>query len=472
MHMHTPVSLMPAMNLQTHLFGHILNGVGRDFGRPVMLWQVGILIGLLVLAWPVAYGIRRALDRYREARTHDEALRFGARSLHRALFPLIGAALVWLVRSLVGSFMHTGLLDLALVPLVGIGLIYIVFFFMRRVFGHIQPMRAWLVLVEKLVSLVVWVSMILVVLGIQDDVLNWMGSVHFGIGTQRVTLLSLATGAIWVCVTLIVAIWAGAAFEDRVMRATSIDANLRVALSRVGRALLVLVAVMISLSLVGIDLTVLSVFGGALGVGLGFGLQKIASNYVSGFIILLDRSVRLGDTIDLGNGLQGKVTQIRTRYTVVRGLDSNETLIPNEKLITDVVQNQSSYLTRGAVKAAVQVACDTDLDEAMALLVQAATGVARVLADPAPTPYLASFGADGINLELGYWVADAASGTVAVRSTVNLNIWRLFKEHGISIPFTQREVRIIGVEGVQNLPVAMASTSTSTSTPASKGGRC
>ncbi|HTR07632.1 MAG TPA: mechanosensitive ion channel domain-containing protein, partial [Paraburkholderia sp.] len=138
------------------------------------------------------------------------------------------------------------------------------------------------------------------------------------------------------------------------------------------------------------------------------------------------------------------VTQIRTRYTVVRGLDGVETLIPNEKLITDVVQNQSSYLTRGYAKAAVQVAYGTDLEVAMALLARAAEGVARVLADPAPTPYLASFGSDGINLELGFWIADAANGTSGVRSAVNLNIWRLFSEHGISIPFAQREVRIIG----------------------------
>jgi small-conductance mechanosensitive channel len=172
-------------------------------------------------------------------------------------------------------------------------------------------------------------------------------------------------------------------------------------------------------------------------------LQKIASNYVSGFIILIDRSLRIGDTINV-SGLQGMVTQIRTRYTVVRGLDGIETLIPNEKLITDVVQNQSSYLTRGYAKAAVQIAYTADVEQAMALLAQAADGVPRVLTDPAPTPYLVGFGADGINLELGFWIADAATGTSAVRSAVNRYIWQLFSAHGISIPFAQREVRIVG----------------------------
>jgi len=161
------------------------------------------------------------------------------------------------------------------------------------------------------------------------------------------------------------------------------------------------------------------------------------------FIILIDRSLRIGDTINV-SGLQGMVTQIRTRYTVVRGLDGIETLIPNEKLITDVVQNQSSYLTRGYAKVAVQVAYSSDVEQAMALLAQAAQGVARVLQEPAPTPYLASFGSDGINLELGFWIEDAATGTSGVRSAVNRNIWHLFSEHDISIPFAQREVRIVG----------------------------
>ena len=247
---------------------------------------------------------------------------------------------------------HTSLLALALVPLFGIGLIYIVFYLARRVFGRDGNAHTWLSLVEKVVSLIVWVGMVLTVMGIQNDVLKWMASVQFRIANTHVTLLSLLSGLLWVCVTMIVAMWLGAALEDRLMRSGALDANLKVVLSRVGRALLILGAVLISLSLVGIDITVLGVFGGALGVGLGFGLQKVASNYVSGFIILIDRSLRIGDTINV-SGLQGQVTEIRTRYTTVRGLDGIETLIPNEKLITDVVQNHSSYLTRGYAKAAV-----------------------------------------------------------------------------------------------------------------------
>ncbi|OAJ57452.1 mechanosensitive ion channel protein MscS [Paraburkholderia ginsengiterrae] len=425
----------------------------RDFGQPVMLWQIGVLLGTLALAWLLARVLRRALDLRRQ--TRYQTLRFGAESLNRAFFPLIGACLVWLARSIASPFMHTALLDLALVPLFGIGLIYIVFFFARRVFSHDGETHPWLFLVEKFVSLIVWIAMVLTVVGIQDDVIDWMASVHFRIANAHMTLLSLVTGLMWVCVTMIIAMWLGSAFEDRLIRSTTLDANLKVVVARVGRALFVLAAVLISLSLVGIDITVLGVFGGALGVGLGFGMQKIASNYVSGFIILIDRSLRIGDTINV-SGLQGMVTQIRTRYTVVRGLDGIETLIPNEKLITDVVQNQSSYLTRGFSKLAVQVAYTSNVEQAMALLAQAAEGVPRVLQEPAPTPYLASFGADGINLELGFWIEDAAKGTSGVRSAVNRNIWRLFSEHDISIPFAQREVRIVGnVSDAMPQPVIM-----------------
>jgi small-conductance mechanosensitive channel len=430
--------------MEERIFSHMFGDLARDFGQPVMLWQVGILLATLGMAWLLARAVRRTLDARRE--TRYQTLRFGAESLNRAWFPLLGALLVWLARAITGQFMHTALLNLALVPLFGIALIYIVFFFARRVFSRDGAVHPWLFLVEKIVSLVVWVAMVLTVMGIQDDVIAWMGSVHFRIANARLTLLSLTTGLLWVAITMIVAMWLGSTFEDRLMRATTLDANLKVVVARVGRAAFVLAAVLISLSLVGIDITVLGVFGGALGVGLGFGMQKIASNYVSGFIILLDRSLRIGDTINV-SGLQGMVTQIRTRYTVVRGLDGIETLIPNEKLITDVVQNQSSYLTRGYAKLAVQVAYSSDVEQAMGLLARAAEGVPRVLREPAPTPYLASFGSDGINLELGFWIEDAATGTSGVRSAVNRNIWRLFSEHDIAIPFAQREVRIVGNVG-------------------------
>lgn len=436
--------------MQDRILAHMFGELMRDFGQPTIVWQVLALAGALALAWLVAGYARKRLDAYRRARS--AAVRFGADGLDKALFPFLGWLTVGGAGLVLGQAINTPLLDFALVPLFGIALIYVALYLMRRVFSRDGHLHGLAYLFEKTVTVLVWTGMALTVMGIQDDVLHWMASVQFRVANVHLSLLSLCNGALWVMITLIGALWVGRALEERLMRARSLDANLQVVLSRVGRALLILAAVLVSLSIVGIDITVLGVLGGALGVGLGFGLQKIASNYVSGFIILLDRSLRLGDTISVG-GLQGRVTQIRTRYTVVRGLDGVETLVPNEKLITDVVQNQSSFLTRGWSKVAVQVAYGTDVDLAMRLLVEATHGVERVLQDPAPCPYLASFGADGINLELGFWIADAALGTSSVRSAVNRNIWAAFNMHGVRIPFPHREVRILNASAIERAPV-------------------
>ncbi|SAL10758.1 mechanosensitive ion channel protein [Caballeronia humi] len=445
-----------AAGMQDRYFSHMLGGLVRDFGEPAVIWQALVLLGLLAVAWWLARVLRRRLEERRQSRF--EALRFGAESLNKALFPLLGTVFVSIAQFVMSRFMHTALLQLALVPLLGITVIYTMFYVARRVFSRGGEAHALLFLFEKVVTTLVWVAMLLTVMGIQQDVVNWMASVRFSVANAHLTLLSLATGVLWVCITLIVAMWAGASLEDRLMRSRSLDANVKIVLARLGRALMILAAILISLSIVGIDVTVLGVFGGALGVGLGFGLQKIASNYVSGFIILLDRSLRLGDMINVAN-FQGTVTQIRTRYTVVRGLDGIETLIPNEKLITDVVQNHSSYLTRGNAKLAVQVSYRSDLERALTQLAEATKGVERVLQDPAPAALLASFGADGVNLELSFWIEDAAKGTGGVKSQVNRNIWRLFCEYGIEIPFAQREIRII--DGATNSVIPPASSAPS-----------
>ncbi|WP_250508647.1 mechanosensitive ion channel domain-containing protein [Caballeronia sp. GACF4] len=437
--------------MPNRILTHLSERLFRDFGEPEVLWQVAVLIGLLVVAWWCARLLRKRLDARRQSRF--EAVRFGAESLNKALFPLLGTVFVTAAQLLLAPFIHTAFLRLALVPLLGITVIYLMFYVARRVFsrdGTEHEAGALLFLFEKLVTTIVWVVMLLTVMGIQDDVVRWMASVRFNFANAHMTLLSLASGVLWVCVTLIVAMWAGALLDDRLMRSRSLDANLKVVLGRVARALMILAAILVSLSIVGIDITVLGVFGGALGVGLGFGLQKIASNYVSGFIILLDRSLRLGDMINVSN-YQGTVTQIRTRYTVVRGLDGIETLIPNEKLITDVVQNHSSFLTRGNAKIAVQVSYRSDVERAMLILVEATNDVDRVLQDPAPAALLASFGADGINLELSFWIEDAAKGTGGVKSQVNRRVWRLFCDNGIEIPYAQREIRIVG--DARNAPV-------------------
>jgi small-conductance mechanosensitive channel len=185
------------------------------------------------------------------------------------------------------------------------------------------------------------------------------------------------------------------------------------------------------------------VFGGALGVGLGFGLQKIAANYISGFIILLDRSLRIGDLISVGSD-RGQVTQITTRYTVLKGQTGIEAIVPNEVLVGSVVLNESYTDPRVRIALPVQVSYAADLERAMAILVEAAAAQPRVLIDPAPLALVVAFAESGIDLELGFWIADPQNGTGPVKSAINLAIWKAFKAAGIEIPFPQREVRLVG----------------------------
>jgi small-conductance mechanosensitive channel len=241
---------------------------------------------------------------------------------------------------------------------------------------------------------------------------------------------------------VLVALWLSSAIESRLYAAAKLDNNLRAVLVRLSRALLIALAVLIGLPMVGIDLTTLSVFGGALGVGLGFGLQKIASNYVSGFILLLDNSIRIGNIITVGAD-RGEVTRITTRYTVLKNLSGVEALVPNELLVGSVVQNESYSDPKVRVALPVQVSYDSDLERAMAIMAAAAKAQARVLAEPPPAVLLKDFADSGINLELGFWVADPELGVGVLRSDINLAIWGEFKQAGISIPFPQREVRIL-----------------------------
>jgi small-conductance mechanosensitive channel len=200
---------------------------------------------------------------------------------------------------------------------------------------------------------------------------------------------------------------------------------------------------LVALALSGIDLTVLSVFGGALGVGLGLGLQRIASNYVSGFILLLDRSLRLGDLIAVDR-FYGSVSQINTRYTLLRGLDGTDTVIPNEMLISSPVVNHSLTDRRLRLAVRISIAYESDLDLAMKLGAEAAGRTARVLADPAPATLLVEFAADGILLEVAFWVTDPEQGRMNVQSDVAVAVYRQYCAVGINIPYPRRDIRLLG----------------------------
>lgn len=227
------------------------------------------------------------------------------------------------------------------------------------------------------------------------------------------------------------------------MHAEGLHKSLRVVLARTGKALLIVVGVLLVLPLVGIDLTVLSVFGGALGVGIGFGLQKIASNSLSGFIILLDRSIRLGDLITADNQY-GEVTRITTRHVVLRSLLGVEAIIPNDTLVTTTVLNHSYTDAKVRLAVRAQVACATDLDGLIGWLPDVVAGHPRVLKDPAPVVQVTALADSGVDLEIGFWIGDPEGGSGIVRSDLALRILAAFKARGVEIPYPRREVRVLG----------------------------
>ncbi|BEV70797.1 hypothetical protein THUN1379_02790 [Paludibacterium sp. THUN1379] len=293
---------------------------------------------------------------------------------------------------------------------------------------------------ENFISTVLWLAFVTWAIQLDDFVLDWMESISFRIGKVQLDLSMILSALLWVSVIMFASLWISRAVEKRLMRLTELDLNLRIVFSKLARTGLMIAAVLIALPIVGIDLTVLSVFGGALGVGLGFGLQKIASSYVSGFIILLDRSIRIGDRLMVGDRV-GYVTKITSRFVVLKGTDGTEALIPNDTMIANTVINQSysDKIMWSSVK--VDVAYDTDLELALRLVEQAARHP-RVQAEPGPRGFVTQFGASGITLEVGFWVLDPENGFLGLKSDIHMAIWRLFREQGVTMPFPQMEVAV------------------------------
>jgi small-conductance mechanosensitive channel len=270
------------------------------------------------------------------------------------------------------------------------------------------------------------------------------------VGGATLSVRNVIEGLLTAGAVLIITLWISSALETRLLRsATGGELSLRKAVSNATRALLLFVGLMLALSAVGIDLTALSVLGGAVGVGIGFGLQKLAANYISGFVILAERSMRIGDSVRVDN-FEGIITQINARYTVVRSQGGRESIVPNELLITSRVENLSladSHLFQSTV---VSVGYDSDVDQVMELLLQAALAQERVLREPQPAVYLSAFGADGLEMTLGYWVRDVEKGQLNLRSDVNRAVLAALRAHQIEIPFPQRVIHVAADSSATN----------------------
>lgn len=418
-------------------FLHIWENLWQWGRQPQQWWQFAVILPGLAVSWYFQRFLRRWLDLH--GGEEDAGWRYLAqRTAMRIVWPLSLLLFVLIGREILEAFDYPSqLLNLALPLLLSLTLIRVLLYMLRKSFVPGPLLKAG----ENFLSIGIWLVVGLHLLGWLSPVLVGLDALAIRVGQTRISLLSALKLSLLLGLTIIFATWLSSLIERQVQAARYFSVSVQVALAKFAKFFLITVALLLALNLVGIDLTAFAVFGGALGVGLGFGLQRIASNFISGFILVMDRSVKPGDVITVGDKF-GWIQEMRARYVVVRNRDGVDTLIPNETLITDQVINWSYADPNVRLKIPVQISYDDDPERAMALMRECAHASPRVLVEPAPTVRLLAFADSGIALELRVWIADPEMGPNAVRSEINLAIWRAFKQAGITIPYPQRDLHL------------------------------
>lgn len=411
----------------------IWNGIWADLQTVAVQRQLAVIAGSLLCAAIVNHLMVRHV-----MQDAPVAWKLGIDGIKRALFPLTALALTTLGRVVLDQWQSTEILTLASTLLAAMAGIRLAAYMLRYVFAP----SGWVRATENLIVAVVWGMVALHLTGLLPALVALLDEIGFGAGPRHVSVLLILQALIMGAATLIAAMWIGRLLENKVMRAERIDLNLRVVLTKLLRILLIIVGVLAALSAIGFDITLLSVFGGALGVGLGFGLQKIASNYLSGFIILLDRSLHMGDVLTV-DGHYGVVHQLHGRYLVLRKLDGTEVVIPNDTLITSTVINHSYSDRNARVQLPLQVSYDSEIEKAMRLVRETAARHPRILKTPEPDVAVQGLGENGIDLMLSVWVDDPEQGFGSLKSALYLDILEQFRANGIGIPYPQREVRML-----------------------------
>lgn len=429
--------------MNTPLFESLLSNLLDDVRDGNFLWQTGTVLACVALAWIISLLWRKAFSKVDAT---SASIKLGMQSFAKVLFPTLILMFLFLAKAILGKWHHTNLLRLLIPIVASVALIRLVFYVVRQTFAREGKIGNLLPFFEKIFAGLVLLGVVLYFSGLGQELYTSLNETIIPIGRNKISMLDALQTFASVTITLIVAMWASAALEARLMLLPQLNSSLKVVFSRLGRAFLILLAILLSLSIVGIDLTVLSVFGGALGVGLGLGLQKITSSYISGFIILIDGSMSIGDMISVDK-FNGEITDIKTRYTVLKGLDGGESIIPNEMLVSNPVQNYSLTDRSVVMTTDLTVAYKSDLEALLPLLIEAAGSVERVSKTNAPSAYLLKFGADGLDLRVGFWIEDPENGRTNVLSEVNRAIWKTIQSHEIELPYPQRVITLNNAAG-------------------------
>ncbi len=318
--------------------------------------------------------------------------------------------------------------------------------------------NSWIRNWELQITFVIWTAIAFQVLGWFNGIERTLDGIDLIPGKAQFSLWSLLKGIVVIAGFLIVTSLIARTIERRVMKLEGIAISTRIGISKFSTFALLALGVLLGINASGVDLTALTVLTGAIGLGLGFGLQSIASNFVSGFVLLLDKSIKPGDVISFtgttGTSSEnfGWVQELRGRYIVVRDRDGVETLVPNQNLMTNSVINWSYSDQRVRIRLPVHISFQDDPELALQVLVDAAANHPRILKDPGPVSRLMSFENFGMRVEVRFWIRDPMNGVNNVRSDVNREIWRLFKKHGITIPVQQADIRIVASDNDGGIP--------------------
>jgi small-conductance mechanosensitive channel len=400
---------------------------------PQVALELAVIAGCVLSAWLLVWLVRRATVRF------ELSILLGRRLIDGVLFPLVLMGLSFAARTVLAQQSEAVLLDIAVPVCVSLACIRLGVKVLQVTFRQAD----WVRPIERTLSWMAWGGAVLWITGVLPLLLDELDQIHWKIGNSMLSVRTLLEGGVTAGGVLILTLWLSSAIESRLLSGVSGgELSLRKAVSNAITALLMFIGVLMALSSVGIDLTALSVMGGAVGVGIGLGLQKLAANYVSGFVILAERSMRIGDNVRVDN-FEGRITDIKARYTLIRSVAGRESIVPNEMLITQRVENLSLADTTLWQSVQVSVGYDSDVDQVMALLLEACTVQERVLQEPAPTVALSAFGADGLEFTLGYWLHEEEGGLLNVKSLIHLGILQRLRAHGIDIPFPQRVVRMV-----------------------------
>ncbi|MDN3920233.1 mechanosensitive ion channel family protein [Roseateles violae] len=404
--------------------------LGAALMRPAALVELALLLACLGLAALIVAQLRRA----RGPEATPAPVLFGKRIIDGVLFPGLALVLAWGVRAALPWLgLPPALFRVALPLLVSLLMIRLTV----RVLSAALPQSRLVRLIEGSVSWLAWGGAILWITGLLPMLLDELDQITFKLGSAHLSLRNLLEGGLTAVLVMVLALWLSSGVEARLLRAGTMDLSLRKIAANALRALLLFIGLLIALSSIGIDLTALGVLGGAIGVGIGLGLQRLAANYVSGFVILAERALRIGDVIRV-DGFEGRISDIKTRYTIIRALNGRHAIVPNELLITQRVENASLGGAGVMISTTVLVAGGSDVDALIPQLVEVALQQPRVMAEPGPAVQLSQFAPEGLELTIWFWIADPENGTGGVRSDVNLAILRKLQELNVTIPFVQR----------------------------------